>query len=338
METDEELLKPIAEDMPCGLNLEYDLEFLALGKDVQGEPERYIGNVPAKDPNWNNIHSRARSLLLRSKDLNVLIWYTRACAHCNGISGLLSGLRLIQNCLMRYWDCVHPCLDPEDNNDPEARLNILSQLGSYEIFVRDVYGINLTFKHAKLTIRDVLIIQGKLSVSNDQSEYTQAQVEEIFRSPENVPVIQNFQKQLESALEILKDLRKILIQKLGDISSLPSFEKLEATLFSLKRLCADSASNDDGEITALAGSDDSAATISSAAGGAAGEIRSREDIVRVLEKVCRYIERTEPTNPAALVIRFAQNLMTKNFVEIMEMLPPEDLKIFKKILDLKSKK
>ena len=69
-----------------------------------------------------------------------------------------------------------------------------------------------------------------------------------------------------------------------------------------------------------------------------GEIRNREDVARILEKVCKYIERTEPTNPVSLIIRLAQTLMTKNFLEIIEAIPPEDMKVFKKIIDSDKKK
>lgn len=68
------------------------------------------------------------------------------------------------------------------------------------------------------------------------------------------------------------------------------------------------------------------------------EVCNREDVTRVLEKVCKYIERTEPTNPVSLIIRLAQTLMTKNFLEIIEAIPPEDMKVFKKIIDSDKKK
>ena len=57
----------------------------------------------------------------------------------------------------------------------------------------------------------------------------------------------------------------------------------------------------------------------------AGEIRSREDAVRALDLVCRYLERHEPSNPAPLFIRRAQRLMTKNFLEIVKDLLPDSL-------------
>jgi type VI secretion system protein ImpA len=56
-----------------------------------------------------------------------------------------------------------------------------------------------------------------------------------------------------------------------------------------------------------------------------GEIQSREQALRVLDLVCRYLERQEPSNPAPLLIRRAQRLMTKSFVEIVKDLMPESL-------------
>ncbi|MDR4518132.1 MAG: type VI secretion system protein TssA [Nitrosomonas sp.] len=335
----DELLKPISDDQPCGSSLEVDPEFLSLENDIQGEPERYIGGIAAKEPKWNEIKSRAEVLLLRTKDLNVAIWFARASTHCDGIGGLLTGLTVIQNYLTQYWDCVHPCLDPEDKNDPAQRLNILSQIGSYEIFVRDLHCVRLAFKNIQLTIRDILVVEGKVNVLKDQPEYTKTQVEGIFHDPDNAPVIQELHKQIIDTLTLLKDLKKTLSQKLDDISLLPGFDHLEAVLINIQRLCTVSTSNGDEEIAVSTNTDNTATLSSSKSNNAeVSEIRNREDIVRVLEKVCRYIERTEPTNPAALIIRFAQTLMTKNFVEIMEMLPPEDLKIFKRILDSKAKK
>ncbi len=56
-----------------------------------------------------------------------------------------------------------------------------------------------------------------------------------------------------------------------------------------------------------------------------GELRSRQEAIRALDLVCRYLERHEPTNPAPLFIRRAQRLMTKNFMDIVKDLLPDSL-------------
>jgi type VI secretion system protein ImpA len=56
-----------------------------------------------------------------------------------------------------------------------------------------------------------------------------------------------------------------------------------------------------------------------------GALATREDAIRLLESVCAFIERTEPTNPAPLLIRRARSLMDKDFVAIMQDLAPDGL-------------
>src|SRR5262245_10354120 len=72
---------------------------------------------------------------------------------------------------------------------------------------------------------------------------------------------------------------------------------------------------------AAAGSEGAAPAAGATA--AAGSIRTRADAVRELERVCDWLERNEPSNPAPLLIRRAQRLMNKNFLEIVRDLAPE---------------
>ena len=71
------------------------------------------------------------------------------------------------------------------------------------------------------------------------------------------------------------------------------------------------------------------------AGSASGEIRSRDDALRQLDRGREFIERTEPANPAPLLIRRAQRLMRKTFVEIIEDLTPDSLGTIKSIAGIK---
>jgi type VI secretion system protein ImpA len=56
-----------------------------------------------------------------------------------------------------------------------------------------------------------------------------------------------------------------------------------------------------------------------------GTIASRDDALRMLDRVCEWIERNEPSHPAPLLIRRAQRLMTKSFVEIIRDLAPDGM-------------
>ena len=70
---------------------------------------------------------------------------------------------------------------------------------------------------------------------------------------------------------------------------------------------------------------------------AVGAITSREDAIRALDRVCEWIERNEPSNPAPLLIRRAQRLMTKNFIEIIRDLAPEGVNQIEKLAGTQTK-
>ena len=63
--------------------------------------------------------------------------------------------------------------------------------------------------------------------------------------------------------------------------------------------------------------------------------RAAKGLMRALDAVCKFYERTEPGNPAPLLIRRAQRLMHKSFVEIMQDLAPESLGTIRNIAGLK---
>ncbi|MDP1615537.1 MAG: type VI secretion system ImpA family N-terminal domain-containing protein, partial [Methylococcales bacterium] len=61
----EKLLKPVSTESPCGPDLEYDPDFHKLSEALESPQERIVGDVPEKEPNWNEITSRAETLCLR---------------------------------------------------------------------------------------------------------------------------------------------------------------------------------------------------------------------------------------------------------------------------------
>ena len=77
-----------------------------------------------------------------------------------------------------------------------------------------------------------------------------------------------------------------------------------------------------------------AAPVARPSGG--GAINNREDAIKALDRVCDWINRNEPTNPAPLLIRRAQRLMGKSFLEIIRDLAPDGLKDVERIAGVDS--
>ena len=57
-----------------------------------------------------------------------------------------------------------------------------------------------------------------------------------------------------------------------------------------------------------------------------GEIRSTKDVMQALERICVYYDRHEPSSPIPLLLRRAQRLVDKKFLEIIEDLSPDAMK------------
>jgi type VI secretion system protein ImpA len=62
-----------------------------------------------------------------------------------------------------------------------------------------------------------------------------------------------------------------------------------------------------------------------------GEITSRNEVIRALDAVCGYYERNEPSSPVPILLRRAQRLVSKNFMDIMRDLAPSGMSDIEKI-------
>lgn len=110
----ETLLAAVSQDLPCGPDLVYDPDFIALEQVARGKPGQQFGDtvIPPEEPDWADVKTRCVALFSRTKDLRVAMLLTRALSRLEGMVGLASGLRLIQDLLAQYWASVHPQLIP----------------------------------------------------------------------------------------------------------------------------------------------------------------------------------------------------------------------------------
>ncbi len=54
-----------------------------------------------------------------------------------------------------------------------------------------------------------------------------------------------------------------------------------------------------------------------------GSIESRQDAVKAINLICAYLDRHEPTNPAQLLLRRAERLIDKSFMQLVQDLAPD---------------
>lgn len=314
----ESLLCALEGDAPCGVDLEYDPAFLALIEAGAGKPETQFGDkvYPATPPDWPLTYDRALELARRTRDLRVAVWVTRAAAHVHGLTGAVRGLQLVQGLIERHWDAVHPRLDPGDGNDPTMRINALAPLVHPDAGLADVRAASLTEQRGGLRVRDLELGVGRAEPVAGEAVPTEGGILAALATViESTP---GLGETLLAGHEAVVRVNAALAERLGADRGLDfgPLEKLLAVVALAERRASGTA-----DAAMSAGGAASARPMSSTP----GTITSREDALQALQRASDWIERNEPSNPAPLLIRRAQRLMSKNFLEIIRDLVPDGL-------------
>jgi type VI secretion system protein ImpA len=167
------LLAEVSAGAPCGPDVSDELAFQEMEQASRGKPETQMGSVivPPEKPNWREVRSKALQLLARSKDLRAAVCLSRALLDSDGWDGFGDGLELLRGLLERYWEGVHPQLDPADGNDPLMRINRIAELRASETTLRSVREVPLVSApgFARVSLRDILIATGKMNAPADGS-------------------------------------------------------------------------------------------------------------------------------------------------------------------------
>ena len=329
-------LLPVSDDAPCGPDLEYDNEFLALNQAAAGKPETQF--APAEPPDWRAVKSLAEALNARTRDLRVANLLLRAQLRLEGFAALGPGLRLFEQLLNTWWDELHP--RPEDG-DAFARVNVLNELNSLSATLGDVRASLVLNDRGigQITVRDIEIAMGELTARDDESVPSRGQVENMLADA--VAGYPHLATQATAAVQALDALGTCLQARLGygempDFSALrtmvegvaavsPRPVTLDSDADDLAGLLSDlGIAQDDGD----SARDEAPAAParrgrSSGASAGVGAIESRADAVRAIDAVCAYLEKHEPTNPAADLLRRAQRLIDRNFLQLVREFAPD---------------
>lgn len=315
------LLRPLT-GSPCGIDLEYDADFLALERLVQGKQAQQMGSavVPGEEPAWNVVAEKAVAMFARTKDLRVAVTVARALLP-QGFAGLCDGLALLRGLVEQHWDQVFPRLDPAEGHDPTFRLNVLSGLCDAATFVDRVRGLVLVASRSfgRFSLRDLAIASGELAPLPGATPPQASAIEGAF-SECAVADLQTTESQVRAALDHLLALEKALAVRIGQ-SKGPDFSPLVRLLQQAHKVVSGHLARR-GAVAPAPSTDTPQPSPPSPSSDA---ISSREDVVRLLDRICAYYDRHEPASPLPLLLRRCKRLVSASFFEIVRDLAPAGL-------------
>jgi type VI secretion system protein ImpA len=332
----DDLLKPVADDKPCGEDFTYHPSFQNLETLSRGKPETQFSQ--AEDPDWKEVRDAALEVLGQSKHLTAGVILTVSLVKIGGIEGLRNGLGAIHGMLEKYWNDVYPKLDPDDNNDPTERLNILNNLSSagepYK-FTAHVKQIVMCESPAmgRITLGQIIAARdktGKPDGKEGDSGPDLNQIQAAFRDagPEAAKATLSM---VTETIGHAQGIENFLDSTIGAGRGV-NFESLDKLLEEMKRAVEPFAAN--GEIAVEDLPADATGTAGETSGtrpaprggpGVSGTIQSRADVVKALDLICDYYRQNEPSSPVPLIIQRAQRLVDKDFMTIMSDLTPDAL-------------
>lgn len=316
------LAEPLTADAPCGESLEYDADYLALEEEVQGKPEVEYGSTltQATAADWKRVHHLALALAERSRDLRLAAHLTRAELNLNGFPGLAAGLALIETLLADQWAHLHPQLDPEDDHDPQLRVNTLASLCETAGLLHDLRTTPLVdlAPLGSVSLRDIDLANGEASATSDSQSPSLAMIEAVFQqaAPEHLA---DTLATLEHAWHSSQRIESLLTEHVGFTSAID----LSALSTALRRAAEVLRQR----LPATPIDTAQAATPQARATGASprGEIASREDVRQNLDRLCAYFAVHEPGSPVPLLLQRARKLLDLNFIELLQDLAPDGL-------------
>ncbi|UHD16124.1 type VI secretion system protein TssA [Thiocapsa bogorovii] len=331
------LLTPVSAEMPAGEDREYDPAFLEVMRLAAGTPERVMGNtvVPAEQPDWQRVQSACVDILLQSKDLRIATLLLRALIRTSSLPGLQAGIQVLVGIVDRYWDQLYPSLDASDDNDATERISVLATLTDPTVLLTPLRDAPLIRSRTfgPLSLRDIELAEGKSKPPSGVTPLDTASVHAAFMDCD-LDELASHAIAAASASEQIRALSASLGAHVQAMAS-PDFDALLTLLSSIETTLR-ARLNERRPADAAPDADSSAHQPSSVSGhGGSGrmsssnadsmQITGRDDVVRVLDAVCAYYTRSEPSSPVPLLLKRARRLATMDFLAIMNDLVPEAL-------------
>jgi type VI secretion system protein ImpA len=247
----------------------------------------------------------------------------RALSHLQGYKGLSDGTRLVHGLLDRYFPTVYPQLDPEEGNDPTMRITAVAGLCAADILAAlRIRPLIISRSFGPVSLRDFAVAAGNAAPTPDAPKLDLAAVEAAFQEVDL------------AALELAADTLKAITAHLAGIEAVferetsgqgPELGALldiarqaqHAVVSRLERRIGVAEPESGTDAVAQPGGATKAGTALS------GDIRTRADVIRALDKICEYYAEFEPSSPIPLLLQRGKRLVSKNFLEIIRDMAPD---------------
>ena len=341
------VVSPVSPEEPCGPDLEGQNDFDNALASLEGRfPQSYLKfSNPPKVSNPSEMTELAAgfdltaeltpfiTLLKRSRDIRLLVPAAKLSILAGDVGRFAEIVTAITALLANNWEDVHPRAFEGSFAIRESHLSLLDDGPTVNMPLQEKPFITLR-RLGPVSFRTQLLASKAVIPRDKEVGIDEAPLREALVKSDDFADIKAVYAQINGTFEALKQIRAIFIQHAGGQNA-PSFDRLNAILTSFSTFlqslievrepsaAAPTSTSDDGEdaTPSLASDDAGAALPATPPKGIV--IKTPSEAAAILKSVETYFRLSEPSNPATLLVRQAQQLVGKSFIEAMTVLNPQ---------------
>ena len=329
--------------------------------DERNRPSSQV-SIPV---DWATVIDKAEELRAHGRDLRLITLVTRAQANAQGLAGLAEGLTLIARTFDEHWETMHPALRPNASPREAAlrRINalldlqngqdgLLANLRQMAFFAPRGFG-PITGRELEQGALDdrVMLQEAAQGLSTAERAALSSAHEQLLarlrsacaaHTDQAGPAMEQLVADARAANKALSAVDTALNKRLESAGpAVPDLKKfLDRMLTTLERgstartVVKDPATPEPTQATPTAAQPNGHAPepVANQAGPTMAlpdRLSSRDDVVKCLDLVVAFYDRTEPSSPIPHLARRVRRMVHMDFVELMEDLAPSGLKEFR---------
>jgi type VI secretion system protein ImpA len=323
------LTDPVSADEPSGpdLDLEGDPDYLNFMARAEGLlPASFFSRSDGKPFDRTSIDfaaefEAAKPLLERTRDIRLITLLTRFQILNRDLSGFVTGVEAIVKLLDESWEDVHP---RAEGGDYMLRMTAIETLDDSPTVILPMQFLPLALhrRHGQINFRAYMIAVGEVRPQEDVEESLDVPgIERALMEVDLPPLVETL-RQFDALKALLARVREVWIDRAG-FEQPANLEKSGELAGRIIGLLNGIVVKRDPSLAVTA--PEAAAAAEQGEGEAkiaTGPITSRIEVSQALAGAADYFARREPSNPALLLVRQAEQLVGRSFVDAMRLLVP----------------
>jgi len=320
----------VSDTEPCGpdLDLAGDPDYMNFVARAEGLlPATFFSGPDGKPFDRGSIDFAAEfatigPIIERTRDLRLLALLAKFLILNRDLTGFIGCVGLIDTLLKHRWDDVHPQATDGDFAVRTAAVESLDDMPPVVFPLQYLPLIN----HRRLgpvSYRTWMIATGEAKPREGEEIHDAAAIE-VALMEEELPVLIERREQFQTLQSALASIRDACVDQLG-ADRAAKLERLPALAEKIRALLESVVAKRDPSLATAPAAGAQAEAASGPSSVPAGAVTSNRDVIDALAAIADYFARSEPSNPALLLVRQAEQLMGKSFVDVMRVLVPNHM-------------